>query len=107
MVQKYIKAVSNHGAVISRSMASAAVKALLVRYPDMVGMIDVENSSWAKSLFQRMSYSRRKATTAKLELLPGTLKEVELVFYNQIVEKVEKHNIPESLTLNFDPTFSK
>ena len=92
MVQKYIKAVSNRGAVISRSMASAAVKALLVRYPDMVGMIDVENSSWAKSLFQRMSYSRRKATTAKLELLPGTLKEVELVFYNQIVEKVEKQH---------------
>ena len=107
MVQKYIKAASNRGAVISRSMASATAKALLVRYLDMVGMIDVENSSWAKSLFQRMSYSRRKATTAKLELLPGTLKEVELVFYNQIVEKVEKHNIPESLTLNFDPTFSK
>ena len=107
MVQKYIKAASNRGAVISRSMASAAAKALLVRYPDMVGMIDVENSSWAKSLFQRMSYSRRKATTAKLELLPRACKEVELVFYHQIVEKVEKHNIPKSLTLNFDQTPSK
>ena len=107
IVQKYIKAASNRGAVISRSMASAAAKALLVRYPDMVGMIDVENSSWAKSLFQRMSYSRRKATTAKLELLPRACKEVELVFYHQIVEKVEKHNIPKSLTLNFDQTPSK
>ena len=107
MVQKYIKATSNRGAVISRSMASAAAKALLVRYPDMVGMIDVENSSWAKSLFQRMSYSRRKATTAKLELLPRACKEVELVFYHQIVEKVEKHNIPESLTVTFDQTPSE
>ena len=104
MVQKYIKAASNREAVISRSMASATAKALLVRYLDIVGMIDVENSSWAKSLFQRMGYSRRKATTAKLELPPGTRKEVELVFYHQIVEKVEKHNIPESLTLNFDQT---
>ena len=73
----------------------------------MIGMIDVENSSWAKSLFQRMGYSKIKATTAKLELPPGTRKEVELVFYHQIVEKIEKHNIPESLTLNFDQTPSK
>ena len=72
MVQKSIKAASNRGAVISQSMASATAKTLLVRYPDMVGMIDVENSSWAKSLFQRMGYSRRKATTAKLELSPAT-----------------------------------
>ena len=104
MVQKYIKAASNRGAVTSRSMASATAKALLARYPGMVGMINVENSFWAKNLFQRMGYSRRKATTAKLELSPGTRKEVELVFKPQIVEKVEKHNIPESLTLNFDQT---
>ena len=107
MVQKYIKAASNCGGVISRSMASATAKAQLVRYLDMVGMIDVENSSWAKSLFQRMGYSRRKATTAKLELPPRTRKEVELVFYHQIIEKVEKHKIPESITLNFDQTPSK
>ena len=42
VVQKYIKAASNRGAVISQSMASATAKALLVRYPRMVGMIDVE-----------------------------------------------------------------
>ena len=107
MVQKYIKAASNCGGVISRSMASATAKAQLVRYLDMVGMIDVENSSWAESLFQRMVYSRRKATTAKLELSLGTRKGVELVFYHQIVEKVEKHNVPESLTLNFEQTPSK
>ena len=76
MVQKYIKAASNRGAVISQSMASATAKALLVCYPDMVGMIDAENASWAKSLFQRMDYSRRK---------------VELVFYHQFVEKIEKY----------------
>ena len=88
-------------------MASATANTMLVRYPGMIGMIDVENSSWAKSLFQRMGYSRRKATTAKLELPPGTRKEVELVFYHQIVEKVEKHYIPDSLSLNFNQTPSK
>ena len=50
MVQKYIKPASNRGAVISRSMASATAKALLVHYPGMVGIVDVKNSSWAKSL---------------------------------------------------------
>ena len=63
MVQKYIKAASNRRAVISRSMGNATAKALLVRYPGVVEMIDVENSSRAKSLFQRMGYSRRKVTT--------------------------------------------
>ena len=88
-------------------MASATAKALLVRYPDMAEMTDVENSSWEKSLFQRMGYSRRTATTTKLELPPETRKEIKLVFFHQIVEKVEKHNIPESQTLNFDQTPSK
>ena len=60
-----------------------------------------------KSLFQRMGYSRRKVSTAKLELPPGTRKEVELVFYHQIVENVEKCNIQEPLTLNFDQPPSK
>ena len=32
MEQKYIKAASNRGAAISRSMASATAKSLLVRY---------------------------------------------------------------------------
>ena len=63
MVQKYIKAASNRRAAISRSMGNATAKALLVRYPGVVEMIDVENSSRAKSLFQRMIYSRRKVTT--------------------------------------------
>ena len=74
MVQKYIKAASNPGAVMS--------KALLFCYPGMIGIIDIENSSWAKNLFQWMGYSRRKPTTAKLELPPGTCKEVELIFYH-------------------------
>ena len=88
IVQKYIEAASNRGAVISRSMASATANALLVRYPDMVGMIDVENSSWAKSLFQRMGCSRRKATIAKLELPPGTRKKSNLFFTIKSLKKL-------------------
>ena len=59
-------------------------------------MTDIKKSSWSKSLFQRVGYSRRKATTTTLELPPVTRKEVKLAFYHQIVEKVEKRNIPES-----------
>ena len=104
MVQTYIKAASNRGAVVTRSMAEATAKALMVRYPGKVGKIDLENSQWAKSLFVRMGYTRRKATTAKLEWPAGLRKEAELLFYHEIVEHVETNDIPDSLILNFDQT---
>ena len=48
MVQKYIQAASNRGAVISRASAVSAANALLKKYPNIVGKIDLESSSWAK-----------------------------------------------------------
>ena len=52
MVQRYIKAASNRRAVISRSMGNATAKALLVRYPGMVEMIDVEIPPGQKACFK-------------------------------------------------------
>ena len=60
MVQKYIRALSNRGPVISVASAIAAATALLKKYPKIVGKIDLESSSWAKSLFMRMvMYDKR------------------------------------------------
>ena len=56
MVQKYIRALSNQGPVISVASAIATATALLKKYPKIVGKIDLESSSWAKSLFMRMGY---------------------------------------------------
>ena len=104
MVQKYIRALSNRGAVISRIGAIAAATALLKKYPKIVGKIDLESSSWAKSLFMRMHYARRKSTSSKVEIPDKARKEIEYQFHFDIVSKVEKYNIPDALIINLDQT---
>ena len=76
MVEKYIRALSNGGAVISRSGAIAAATALPKKYPQIVGKIDLESSSWVESLFIRMIYVRRKNTPSKVEIPDKARKEI-------------------------------
>ena len=104
MVQKYIRALSNREAVISRAGAITAATALLKKYPKIVGKIDLESSSWAKSLFMRMGYVRRKNTSLKVEIPDKARKEIEYQFHFDIVSKVEKYNIPDALIINLDQT---
>ena len=70
LVQKHIRAQSNRGNVVTRSMVVSTAKVMMRPYPKEVGKVDIENSEWAKSLFKRMNYRRRKATTAKLPIPP-------------------------------------
>ena len=107
MVQKYIIASSNRGNVISRSIATSTAKTLISRNPGYVGQIDLESSSWAQSLFRRMGFVRRRGTTAKLEIPDGAFKEAQLLFTHDIVSKVDKYNIPDSLIINIDQTPTK
>ena len=107
MVQNDINAASNRGAVITRSVAISTAKALMKRHPNIFGNIDLDNSHWAQSLFQRIGFKRRRVTTSKLEIPTGVRKEAKLLFHHSIVEKVEECSIPKSLILNFDQTPSK
>ena len=50
MVQRYLLAASNWGAVLTRASAVSATKALLNKCPNAVANVDLESSSWAKSL---------------------------------------------------------
>ena len=63
--------------------------------------------SWAQSLFRRMGFVRPIKTTGKLHIPIGAQKEAELKFLHQIVNQVEKYQIPPSLIINFDQTPSK
>ena len=83
MVQRYLIAASNRGSIISRAVATSTTKALMSKHPDLVGNIDLDASSWAKSLFTRMG------------------------FVHQLVSKVEMYGIPPSLIINIDQTPSK
>ena len=54
-----------------------------------------------------MSFFLLRKTTAKVLIPEGVLKDAELQFYRQIVNYVEKYQIPPLLIMNFDQTPSK
>ena len=85
MVQSYIKAVSSRGALVNSSLAKATAKALIQKYPHTVGNIDIDSSSWAKSLFKRMGFVRRMKTSSKVTIPDGARREIEFLFHHEIV----------------------
>ena len=74
MVQTYIKSVSLRGGLIMSTLANAAAKGLMARYPNMITNIDIHSSSWAKSLFRRMGFVRRMKTSSKVTIPDGARK---------------------------------
>ena len=104
MIQSYIKSLSNRGGVVNTVIANATAKALMKRYPNIVGEIDVDNSRWAKCLFQRMNFVKRRKTLSKVDIPEGARKEIEYIFLHEIVSLVEEFHIPNSLILNLDQT---
>ena len=74
VVQKYINAASCRGALITRSTAVSNAKALMRRHPHLEGKIDLYKSEWAKSLFQRIGFTRRKATSSNMMIPAGAKK---------------------------------
>ena len=101
MVQRYILAASNRGSVITRGVAASTAKALMKMNPHHIGN---ESSLWVQRLYRRMCFRRRQATTSKLEIPEGVLKEIKLLFHHDIASKVEKFSIPHSLIINLDQT---
>ena len=104
MVQIYIEGMSNQGAAITWSIANTAAKALIRKYPNVVGDIKLDSSYWALSLFRRMGFSCRRKSSTKVDLPESAPKKIEYLFLYEIVSKVEKHAIPDFLIINFDQT---
>ena len=59
------------------------------------------------SMFRRMHFVRRTATTSKVEIPEGAKKEAKLTFLHRTVSTVEKYKIPNSMILNLDQTSLK
>ena len=51
-----------------------------------------------------MGFVCRRGTTAKLEIPHGAFKEAQLLFTHDIMSKVDKYNIPDSLIIKIDQT---
>ena len=62
--------------------------------------IDLENTSWARSLFTRMGFVKRSATTSKSEI-PEVAK---VIFQHHIAKAMEDYSIPLSIVMTFDQT---
>ena len=106
-VEKYVKATRYKGGVVNTVIATAATKVRTKRYP----LLEKEHleleKSLAQSFFHRLGFIRGMKTTGKVKISAGAQKEAELNFLHQIANNVEKHQIPPSLTINFDETPSK
>ena len=89
-VQTYIKQLSNRGGVVKRAIANAAAQALLTRYPNLAGGINVSSSSWAQSLFRKMDFEKRQKTSSAVDIPDSARKEIEYLFLLDIVATVEK-----------------
>ena len=59
---------------------------------------------WEQSLFCRMGFVRRFATTGKVEIPDSIKREAELLYINDIVNFIQIHSILKSMVLNVDQT---
>ena len=90
------------------AVAIAAAKALIAKSDlEHLKAVDLENSSWTKSLFPRMGFLRRAKTTSKPGIPERAKNEAALILHHQIVDLVEKYQIPSSMLINVDQTPSK
>ena len=92
-VQKFLVALRSKGGVVNTVVAVAVAKALIEKSSDeSLKAIDLDNSSWAKSLFVRMGFVKRACTTARPEIPEGAQKEAELIFHHEITSLDERHS---------------
>lgn len=105
MVQKYLRAYRSRGGPVNSIIVVSVAKVLIARNPQLnLEQIDLDSSSWAKSLFKRMGFARRMKTTGKVEIPEGARKEAELSYLHNIVALAEEHEIPPELVMNLDQT---
>ena len=104
MVQNYIKGMSNRGAVINWSAANVAAKVLIKNHPGVIGVTNVDSSSWVPNLFRRMRFSRRRKTSTKVDIPTAARKDIKYLFLYEIISRVEQYVILDLLIIKFDQT---
>ena len=89
----FLQIVRRKGGVVNSVVAIATAKARIAKSDlEHLKAVDLENSSWTKSLFQRMGFVRRAKTISKPEIPERVKNEAALILHHQIVNLVEKSN---------------
>ncbi len=96
-VQQYLHRVRDGGGVVSARIAMAAARGILMAYnrsrlAEFGGDVEI-NRQWAYSLLQRMSFVKRKATTAKSKYSTANFAQVKKQFLADVVTTVEMEEI--------------
>ena len=95
-VRKFLMTLFKKGEHISHGIASTTANVLLSRREDLCLKNIKTTPMWGRSIFQRLGFRRQIATTGKVEDPEGARKEAGLQHHFQIVNIIEKHNIPKS-----------
>ena len=97
-----ILSLRKRGGVINTTVANATAKALVSKYPYVVGQVDVDSSRCAKSLFSIINFVKQRKTSSKVDIPDGSRKQMEFLYLHDTVSKVEKYDIPSALAVNID-----
>ena len=116
LMQKTIETIQTlrlKGAPVSATVVSAIAKGIVMANDRTIlvehgGYLSL-SYDWAKAVLYRMEkegkkMTRRMATTAKIPVAPGILKEAKLGFQREIKTLQTEFNVPKDLILNFDQT---
>ena len=106
-VRKYIMTLRYKGGQAAFSIAIAVAKTLIERGDNKSLKVLKFGKDWAQSLFRRMGFKKRAATTGKVVIPEGARKEAELIYLYNIVTKIGTHSFPHQLVFNTDQTPSK
>ena len=107
-LQLYLTTLRNNGGVVSARIVMAAAKGLLLSLnrgalAEYGGHINITRH-WAYSLFHRMKFVQRKATTSQSKYTVTNFAEVKQQFLDAVVQIVEMEEVRPELILNWDQT---
>ena len=94
-VKNFLLALRHKGGVVNTVVALAAAKALIAKSDEEhLKLIQLDETSWPKSLFQKMGFKKRPATTGRPEIPEGARKEAGLIFHYQIAVSYTHLTLP-------------
>ena len=67
----------------------------------------VVSSRWAKKLFSRMNFVKRRKRSSKVDITDEARKEIEFLYLHDIVSEIEKYDISSALVVNIDQALLK
>ena len=101
----FLKAIRARGGVININVVRAVAGALIECNPSHQQLSKFSMPrSWVQSIYRRMGFVRRLATTGRPPAPSGLYKECRTTYLRDISEAIKKHKIPPELILNSDQT---